>query len=340
MLTTLERELESSCDVRLLNLTRPADYTAGVLSVANITRTVGDVAGVFRSARHVDITHVHSAFVPAVTIVRASLLLLAARAAGSRPVLHVHGGSLPEWAAGSPLRRFLVRLAALPARAVIAVSDSIAEIVSHRHSQTIYNGVDTADFTPEGRIDHEVPLVIFAGLLTRRKGVVDLIEASSSLLERGIEHRLVLVGGRPDEGDDEEQRVRDSAMGHEEFTGAVPHDEMPGLFRDADVFCLPSWWEAMPLSILEAMSAGLPVVATAVGQVPNIVTTDVGRLVEPKQPQALADALAELLVDRDLRRNLGATGRERVLAEYAVSSTVHSIVDVFQDVASNRFALS
>jgi glycosyltransferase involved in cell wall biosynthesis len=228
----------------------------------------------------------------------------------------------------------------MPAQALIAVSDSIADIVSHRHSKTIYNGVDTAVFTPLGRTDHEVPLVIFAGLLTRRKGVVDLIEASSALLERGIDHRLVLVGGRPDEGDEEEQRVRDSARGHEEFTGAVPHDGMPGLFRDADVFCLPSWWEAMPLSILEAMSSGLPVVATAVGQVPNIVTPDVGRLVEPKQPQALADALAELLLDRDLRRSLGATGRERVLAEYAVSSTVHSIVDVFQDVSSNRLARS
>jgi glycosyltransferase involved in cell wall biosynthesis len=220
------------------------------------------------------------------------------------------------------------------------VSDSIAEVVSHRDARTIYNGVDTALFNPEGRDDHAIPVVIFAGLLTRRKGVVDLIDASADLRARGIEHRLVLAGGRPDEGDDEETLVRDSAMGDEEFLGAVPHESMPALFRDADIFCLPSWWEAMPLSILEAMSAGLPVVATTVGQVPNIVGPDVGRLVEPKQPHALAEALAELLVDGELRRELGATGRQRVLERHSVSSTVEAILGVFHDVASNRFARS
>lgn len=339
MLTTLERELRPSCDVRLLNLTRPANYTAGVLSLANVTRTLADIVEVFRSARDVDIVHVHSAFVPAVTIVRASLLLLAARAGGALPVLHVHGGSLPEWAS-TPIRRALVKLAAMPARSVVAVSDSIAEVVSHRDARTIYNGVDTAMFDPEGRVDHAIPVVIFAGLLTRRKGVVDLIDASADLRARGIEHRLVLAGGRPDEGDDEETLVRDSATGEEEFLGAVPHENMPALFKDADIFCLPSWWEAMPLSILEAMSAGLPVVATTVGQVPNIVGPDVGRLVEPKQPHALADALAELLIDGELRRELGATGRQRVLERHSVSSTVEAILGVFQDAASNRFARS
>lgn len=339
MLTTLEREMSASCDVRFLNLTRPADYKAGVLSLANLTRTIADVASVFRAARQTEVTHVHSAFVPAVTIVRAALLLLAARAAGSRAVLHVHGGSLPGWADGG-LRRLLVRAAAAPAHAVIAVSDSIAATIRHRRSLTVYNGVDTAVFTPAEREPHTVPVVVFAGLLTRRKGVVDLIEASKMLHDRGVDHQVVIIGGRPDEGDEEERIVRNAAGGREEFLGAVPHGEMPRLLAEADIFCLPSWWEAMPLSILEAMAAGLPVIATTVGQVPDIVGPEVGRLVAPQQPRALADALAELIESEDLRRELGSAARQQALTRYSVSVTVEAIVELLADVARSRRARS
>jgi glycosyltransferase involved in cell wall biosynthesis len=92
---------------------------------------------------------------------------------------------------------------------------------------------------------------------------------------------------------------------------------MPELYGRADIFCLPSWWEAMPLSVLEAMAAGLPVVATGVGDVPRIVTDGVtGMLVEPHDPAGLAVALEDLLGDPAMRLALGDAGRSLVERDY------------------------
>ena len=88
---------------------------------------------------------------------------------------------------------------------------------------------------------------------------------------------------------------------------------MADVYVVADVFCLPSWWEAMPMSVLEAMAAGLPVVASAVGDVPRAVEDGVtGRLLPPRRPDLLAAALAELLAAPDARRRMGRKARRRV----------------------------
>jgi glycosyltransferase involved in cell wall biosynthesis len=91
-----------------------------------------------------------------------------------------------------------------------------------------------------------------------------------------------------------------------------------------DVFVLPSSWEALPLSVLEAMSCGLPVIATTVGGVPEAVRDGVtGRLVEPGDAEALAGAMSELLASRELRQELGERGR----AEYDRRFTADAMVD-------------
>jgi glycosyltransferase involved in cell wall biosynthesis len=337
MLSTLQRHLTPLCTVDVLNLTRDRGYTAGVLSATNVGRTIADTVRVFRLAGAYDVVYVHSAFVPSVTIVRAGLLLIAARLRRARTILHVHGGSLPEWAS-SKVRRWLIRIVAPAASIMISVSDGITTALPAKRTVTIYNGVDTDTFVPGERGDGNPPAVMYAGLLTRRKGVVDLMEASRLLLSRGVAHRLVIVGGRPDEGVAEEQEVLAVASGLEDFIGAIPHREMPEYLQRADVFCLPSWFEAMPLSILEALASGLPVVASRVGQIPQVINDDVGRLVEPHDPEGLADALEELLTDKELRRRLGSNGRALAMGEYSLESTVSEILDVVQAVGAQRRA--
>lgn len=338
MLSTLQWELAGRHDVQLLNLTRQSEYRAGVLSSTNITRTVVDFWRVLKSAGRFDVVHLHSSFVPAVTLIRAGLLLLAARLRGAGTVLHVHGGGLPEWT-DAGWKRLLLRFALLPANQVVSVSDGITAALGTPRTHTIYNGVDTVAFAPDPQRNADVPVVVFAGILTRRKGVVDLIEASHLLLARGIQHRLVLVGGRPDEGIDEETIVRKAATGPEELVGAVAHAEMARYMREADVFCLPSWFEAMPLSILEALASALPVVATRVGQIPSIIDDSIGRLVEPQDPAALADALQELIVDKVLRARLAANARSRALDQYSLAQTITEIETVI-DLAGQPRSIS
>jgi glycosyltransferase involved in cell wall biosynthesis len=108
---------------------------------------------------------------------------------------------------------------------------------------------------------------------------------------------------------------------------------MPQVYWDADVFCLASWWEAMPLSVLEAMASGIPVVATRVGDIPRIVEDGLtGILVPAKDPVALANALEIYLADSQRRRTAGQAGRERVEQNYSVEAMVLATVNAYHAV--------
>jgi glycosyltransferase involved in cell wall biosynthesis len=287
---------------------------------------------VWREARGCDVVHIHSALSPAVTIVRAALLALAGHARGSAVVLHAHGGSIQSWLT-TRRRRVLLRLAMVPVRRVVAVwtagQDVLRSVLPEDRVVLIDNGIRVENFTAaEG--SNDPPRVLFVGLLTPRKGVLDLLAASRLLRERGVPHRLCLLGGTPDEGPEAEAAVRAGVDEGVELLGTRAPKEMPGEFAAADVFCQPSRWEAMPLSVLEAMAAGLPVVATDVGDVHReVVDGTTGYVVPVKDPGALADALERLLADPGLRRRMGAAGRARVVEKFSSEVMAGQISDLY-----------
>ena len=201
----------------------------------------------------------------------------------------------------------------------------------HRSVVFVPNGVDVNRFHPTENTSTS-PVVLYVGLLSPRKGVVDLMKASQALRDKGIEHRLILLGGRPDEGDEAEAEVRAAAPSYAELPGSVPYEEVPQRMADADIFCLPSWYEAMPISILEAMASGLPVVATAVGQIPEVVDDEVGELVPPNDPQQLGNALEGLLLEPELRQRKGAAARDRVAKGFSLDEGIDRIESVYREV--------
>jgi glycosyltransferase involved in cell wall biosynthesis len=315
-------------DLRLLNLTRDEVPRSGRLTAANVRRTLKDTLTVWRASGDADIVHVHTALVPHVTLARAGMLALAARSRGARPVLHAHSGKVQRWLVSRP-RRLAARAALLPAKRVVAVSEGGRRALrpaAGGRLRLIENGVDVGAFS-DGPTGNGIPRVLFAGVLTPRKGVVDLLRASALLDRRGASHELVLAGGVPDEGPEAEAVVREAAAGSPaRFLGPLAHEEMPALYASVDVFCLPSWWEAMPLSVLEAMAAGLPVVASNVGDVPRVVQDGAsGLLVPPRVPEAVADALEALLRDAGMRRAMGEAARARVAEAFDLAETVRSV---------------
>jgi glycosyltransferase involved in cell wall biosynthesis len=102
------------------------------------------------------------------------------------------------------------------------------------------------------------------------------------------------------------------------FTGAVPHQQLPDYYRQADILINPSLSEASGVSLLEAMAMGLPVIGARIGGMPdNIEAGKTGLLVEPDNASALAQAIAQLLADNELRASMGRAGRQRAIAHFA-----------------------
>jgi glycosyltransferase involved in cell wall biosynthesis len=158
--------------------------------------------------------------------------------------------------------------------------------------------------------DHAVPRILTVGRITAQKDHLTLITALGILRRAGYPFTADIVGDG-----DLGRVVRDHAhrlevSGHVVFRGLLRHDAVLGAYEAADIFVLSSRWEGCPNVVLEAMAHGLPIVATAVGGIPELVKHgESALLVPPGDPDALAAALARLLRDPALRRTIGEAAR-------------------------------
>lgn len=333
-------ELADRHEVEFLNLAHAGTPEGGAVSWGNVRRTAVDAWTVWRRARRNEVVHINSALAPTVTVLRAGLLALAGRVGGCAVIVHAHGGNIETYATRR-WTRAVMRLAMRPASLVVACwgagHDALAGVLGADRVSLVLNGVDADRF--EGPTDrpHRPPRILYVGLLTPRKGVLDLIRASQAMRADGIEHELRLLGGTPDEGPEAAEPVLEAAGGHATLLGTRPPGEMPGEYAAADVFCLPSWWEAMPLSVLEAMAAGLPVVATDVGDVRRIVVDgSTGFVVPAQSPDQLARALAKLLTDLSMADHMGQEGRRRVREAFSASGTARRLDAIYEAVLEAR----
>lgn len=170
------------------------------------------------------------------------------------------------------------------------------------------------------RPDPQTPNVLCVGRLSREKGITVLLEAIAHIAPQLPRVRYTIVGRRHNTLPDEQLNARIAATGVQENIALVGHvawRELTAWYARAALFVQPSFYETFGIACLEAMCFGLPVVATRVGGVPEVVEDGVtGILVPPNDPQALAEAILSLLRDPEQRRRMGERGRERVLTEF------------------------
>ena len=162
------------------------------------------------------------------------------------------------------------------------------------------------------------------GRLVATKDHATLIRAVAELVRhRGIACRLTIIGDGPLRKELEELATELDVRGSVDFVGAVGHAEAVARMRKASVYVHPARWDNNPFAVIEAMSCGLPIVATAVGGVGEMITDGRdGVLVEAGDPTAMAGVLSDLLHDRDRRVALGSAARARFLQEYELSRFV------------------
>jgi glycosyltransferase involved in cell wall biosynthesis len=268
--------------------------------------------------------------------------------AARRPVrLATHHGSLEQFSGGlATFHRWLVNRGI--ASRLVVVSDQARQDAIRREGilperiVLIPNGIEPGKISTLSEtqkaalraaigVDQQDTLVLSVGRLAAPKGHSFLLEAIYKIRDQSSQVVFILVG---DGLLRQELQAKAQQLGIQDqvrFLGR--RTDVPDLLGIADLFVLPSVSEGLPVALLEAMSAGVPVIATSLKGVEDVLKeTQAGWLVPPANPDALSDALLQLLADVALRQRLGKLGKELVMNEYTVDKMCARYAALFQEI--------
>jgi glycosyltransferase involved in cell wall biosynthesis len=175
--------------------------------------------------------------------------------------------------------------------------------------------------------DAQRPLILSVGRLTEAKGFFDLLNAFKIIHSAHAGAALVIAGGGGLR-DELTVRMRELKIQNDVFL-LGSRDDVHRLLAAADIYVSSSLWEGTPVSVLEAMSAGLPVVGTAVGEIPFLLDQDAGLLVPPNQPEQIAAAIISLLDSPEKRAGFGQAARTRIKENYGRKAWSRSILSLY-----------
>lgn len=195
-------------------------------------------------------------------------------------------------------------------------------------------GIDPEVFAPPSadRSEHGRLRVLSVGRLIQLKGQAVLLEAVAELARRGVDVEATFVGDGPMRGALERLAGQRGLREQVTFAGSIGQDVIRDYYAEADLFCLSSFAEGLPVVLMEAMAMRLPVVATRIMGIPELVEDGVtGLLVPPARADLLAVAIERVASDPELRRRMGAAGRRRVATEFDVHESATRLKRIFAE---------
>jgi glycosyltransferase involved in cell wall biosynthesis len=178
--------------------------------------------------------------------------------------------------------------------------------------------------------------VLYLGYLGRSKGTFDLLDAAEAIHSRGIDMIFDLVGGAlvPEELERLREIIKTSNMEDCVRLHSLAYGtEKLNYLRDADVFVYPSYYEGMPMAVLEAMACGLPIVASKVGGLLDLIQDGInGILVDPGEPEKLASALCRLTKEHELRYSMGKASYKLACEQYDIEQHVAQLIGIYKSI--------
>jgi glycosyltransferase involved in cell wall biosynthesis len=285
-------------------------------------------------ARRVVLVHVHAA--SNASFWRKLLFILAAFIGQVPVIFHLHGGGFIDFyrRSSGTIRRWAIRFVLDRSAHIIVLSDEwhrrISTITRNRNIATIANPIDARSVVYTGSYRPATNAVLFLGRLEKDKGVLDLVDALVAVRRRCPDAVVRFAG----QGDTEaiQQRASERGIsGAVEFLGWISGSVKAKALAEATIYVLPSYIEGLPMGVLEAMAVGLPVVATTVGGIPDVVDDGVtGLLIKPGDTGGLANALCLLLSDPALRRRMGDAAKLLIKERYTPQRIVPKIEDIYR----------
>ena len=293
------------------------------------------------------LTHISTAI--GLSFVKHTYCAFIARLLGSRVLLHPHCSLSMLYYERSRWWQWYFRGVIRMTNGVVALSKEwlqLSSIVPGRTAFYLPNAVNLKVFHPamEKHISEENIMksckVLYLGWLGKTKGSFDLLNAAAAIHSQGMGMSFDLVGGPlvPDELEQLREQILASKMeDYVRLHSLTYGKEKVDLLQNADIFVYPSYFEGMPMAVLEAMACGLPIVATRVGGLPDLIQDGVnGILVEPREPEQLASALCKLATDHELRASMGKASFQLATEQYDIEQHVTKLIRIYNMVLSKE----
>ena len=333
---------------------RRAYGSSNKLNLTNARRFIQTAAALIRFSRREKPALVHFHTSRHLALMKDLVLVaLMKQVMDSKFVGHVHSASYRHLLIGSSRLAHRLQLwwLAHSFDRIILLSEQIkTDVISDVDNQSgerlqkkisvLYNCAELPALRERAEKPGDLLTVFFIGNVGRAKGIFELIAATARIRQAGTTpFRVVLAGpfDSPDVGEEVRRQIRLADVDEEiKLAGLVVGEQKERLFRDASIFVLPSYGEGLPMSMLEAMSYSLPVVATRVGAIPEVVRDgQEGFLVEPGNVEQLFTAILKLLRSKPLRQSMGNRGRARVEQNHTTTAYLRSLASIYDELLND-----
>lgn len=266
---------------------------------------------------------------------RKSVFVLLCKAARKPVVIHIHSGEFIHfyYNESGEIAKWYISMILNHAETIIVLTEGwkkrLSNITRNSRIVAIPNPI-IASTNDEQAAKRTSSTLLYLGRITHKKGVFDLLDVIAELRAEFVKLVLICAG----EGDISAAKEKAAQLGienHVQFTGWVDEDRKDQLINLATVMVLPSYAEGLPMSVLEAMAAGLPVVATDVGGIPDVITSgDNGLLVTPGDKSQLREALRHILRDESFRQRISDNARQTFLNEFRAETIFRQVSSIYE----------
>lgn len=287
--------------------------------------------------KQIDIVHIHGGDLT--SIKRKYFYFRLVKLFKKKIIYHFHGASFSEQYPHASLgwkRR--IKSVLEDSNIVICLSYSwktaILHIAPKSNITMVHNGAVLPEIGGNSKKESKTVYITFLGLIGERKGVFDLIDVISRLLKNGYNIHLN-IGGNGDSGRLCQQIESKELQDNITYAGWIVGNDKDALMRNTDIFVLPSYGEGMPMTILEAMSYAIPVIATNVGGIPELIKDgETGYIIEQGNLDQLLEKMTKLVEDGIMRLSMGKKGRETIENDFSIIEMANKIGDIYKTLLS------
>ena len=268
-----------------------------------------------------------------------SIYVLVSKIFSRRTILHIHSPFFNRfYENGSDLLKFLIIRTLNSADKVIVLSlgwkKFFTKLISEEKLIVIPNTIKASKFMKHTKIKpiekFTIKVIFIGGSEAKRKGIFDILKAIPFVIKQYGENILFIFLGRCDINKLKTICKEKKIDKYVKFLGYVKEDVKIKILTSSDIFILPSYAEGLPIAMLEAMAAGLPVISTHVGSIPDVIKEGVnGYLIKPGDYYALADRILKLAKDSKLRQKIGEKNKEKILMEYDIKFLTNKMSELY-----------